>query len=87
MHYSLSRQLQQGLVRAATFALGVPMRKQCLPCQMIVRNVLIVLATCTGVVLLLVESHATMTSDSPRSEALRKLFVYQVVSQVEQNSH
>lgn len=62
------------------------MRNRCLPCKVIVRNVFIFLAAWVGVLLLLVENHAVANGEAQRSEALRRLFLYQVVTRVQQDS-
>ncbi|HEY9738004.1 MAG TPA: hypothetical protein V6D06_17050 [Trichocoleus sp.] len=62
------------------------MRNQCLPCKIIVRNVLVLLAAWAGILLFVADTHAVANGQSQRSEALRRLFLYQVATQMQQGS-
>jgi hypothetical protein len=60
------------------------MRKRCLPCQTIVRNVVVVLLTCAGLSLVFAETHAAFMGESQQGKALRRVFLYQIVTQIQQ---
>ncbi|MBD0266701.1 MAG: hypothetical protein ICV77_00265 [Cyanobacteria bacterium Co-bin8] len=62
------------------------MRKRCLPSKLIVRNVVFLLVAWIGALLLAVETHDTANQQSQRSEELRRLFLYRVVTKLEQGS-
>lgn len=59
------------------------MRNRCLPCHLIARNVCVLLASVAGVLLVFSEIHSSANDQSQQAEALQRLFVFQVVTQME----
>ncbi|MGB3311563.1 MAG: hypothetical protein WA939_05140 [Nodosilinea sp.] len=60
------------------------MKKRCLPTCLILRNVCLALALVAGSVIVGAEIHASANHQEYKAEALRKLFVYQILVGVEQ---
>ena len=55
------------------------MKKRCLPCYLIIRNVCLVLLTIASTVVVAAELHASANSQQTATVALRRLFAYQVM--------
>jgi hypothetical protein len=60
------------------------MKNRCLPACIILRNIALVLALVTGSVMLGAEIHAAANHQQQQSQALRRLFVYQILVGFEQ---
>lgn len=69
----------------ATVIIGcsTTMKKRCLPCYLIVRNVLILLMVTAGVVYVSADLQATANRPNSAALALRQLFVYQLLNRAE----
>ncbi|MEB3290006.1 MAG: hypothetical protein VKI82_08820 [Leptolyngbya sp.] len=59
------------------------MKNRCLPCHLILRNLLILLLATAGVVYYAAEIQAGSHQTNLRAAALRQLFVYQLLSHIE----
>lgn len=60
------------------------MRKRCLPTRLIFRNICLMLALVASSVVIGSDIHASANAQGQRTEALRKLFVYQILLAAEQ---
>jgi hypothetical protein len=61
-----------------------PMKKQCLPCYLIIRNVCLVLVAIASAVVLAADIHASANPQTPQAIAIRRLFAYQLMINSEQ---
>lgn len=60
------------------------MKKRCLPAYLIIRNICLILILVASSVVVGAEIHASANHQEPQTQALRKLFVYQILVGVEQ---
>jgi len=60
------------------------MKNRCLPTCLIVRNVCLVLTLIAGSVVVAAELEASANQQKQKAEALQRLFVYQVMMNVDQ---
>lgn len=74
---------------AVPLALGsgafTAMKNRCLPCYLIVRNVLVLLAATAGLVYFSAEMQTRSNQPSHEALALRQMLVYQLLSRLEPN--
>jgi hypothetical protein len=61
------------------------MKNRCLPCYLIVRNVLILLAATAGLVYVSAEMQTRANQPNHEALALRQMFVYQLLSRLDPN--
>lgn len=59
------------------------MKRRCLPCYLIVRNVVMILATTAGLVLISADLQSRANRSDGEAIALRQLFVYQLLNRME----
>lgn len=60
------------------------MKNRCLPCYLIVRNVLLILFFSATSVVLAAEIHASADQQDLKTVALRRLFAYQIIMKLDQ---
>jgi hypothetical protein len=61
------------------------MKKQCLPTCLIIRNICLALLLIASSVVLTAEIHASANQQQEKTEALRRMFVYQLMVNAEQD--
>ncbi|MGF1568898.1 MAG: hypothetical protein ACFCVD_12650 [Nodosilinea sp.] len=59
------------------------MKKRCLPCHLIVRNVCLILVLLVSSLVVSAKIHADANLADQKAAALRRLFVYQVMTNME----
>ncbi|QQE65265.1 hypothetical protein GFS31_19510 [Leptolyngbya sp. BL0902] len=59
------------------------MKNRCLPCYLILRNIVILLLTTAGLVYYSAELQARANQPNLEAAALRQLFVYQLLNRME----
>jgi hypothetical protein len=59
------------------------MKRRCLPCYLIIRNIVMLLVATAGLVLVSADLQARANRADGEATALRQLFVYQLLSRME----
>lgn len=83
---SLERPILKQPGKATFTRVTTPMKNRCLPTYLIVTNVFIAMSFMAGSVLLAANLEASANNQQQKTEALRQLFVYQILAGVEQQN-
>lgn len=61
-------------------ALSTAMKRRCLPCYLIIRNIAVLLILIASTVILIAETHTTAMAPNPQTLALKQWFAYHILA-------